>query len=31
MKYGLGVLQVSVMHRLCKWGLMKSEIYKTVR
>jgi hypothetical protein len=31
MKYGLGVLQVSVMHRLCKWGLMKSDIYKAVR
>lgn len=30
MKYGLGVLQVSVLHRLCKWGLMKSEIYKTL-
>jgi hypothetical protein len=29
MKYGLGVLQTSVTHRLCKWGLMKSEIYKT--
>ncbi|MFI5155388.1 MAG: glycosyltransferase family 2 protein [Chitinophagales bacterium] len=29
LKYGLGVLQVSLLHRLCKWGLMKSEIYKT--
>jgi glycosyltransferase involved in cell wall biosynthesis len=31
MKYGLGVLQVSILHRLCKWGLMKSELYKTIR
>lgn len=31
MKYGLGVLQVSISHRLCKWGLMKSEIYKSLR
>jgi len=30
MKYGLGVLQVSILHRLCKWGLMKSDIYKTL-
>jgi glycosyltransferase involved in cell wall biosynthesis len=28
LKYGLGVLQVSILHRLCKWGLMKSDIYK---
>jgi glycosyltransferase involved in cell wall biosynthesis len=28
LKYGLGVLQTSVTHRLCKWGLMNSEIYK---
>jgi len=27
MKYGLGVLQTSLVHRFCKWGLMKSEIY----
>ncbi|HVS95472.1 MAG TPA: glycosyltransferase family 2 protein [Puia sp.] len=26
--YGLGVLQVSVVHRLCKWGVMKREMYK---
>lgn len=26
--YGLGVLSVSVKHRLCKWGLMKSPIYQ---
>lgn len=26
--YGLGVLSVSVKHRLCKWGLMKSAIYR---
>ena len=27
-KYGLGVLRVSFVHRLNKWGLMKSKIYK---
>ncbi len=26
--YGLGVLRVSIVHRLCKWGLMKREMYK---
>jgi len=26
--YGLGVLQVSVVHRLCKWGVLKREMYK---
>lgn len=26
-KYGLGVLRVSLMHRLCKMGLMKSKLY----
>lgn len=26
-KYGLGVLQTSVIHRLCKWGLWKSKLY----
>ena len=25
--YGLGCLQVSLAHRLCKWGLMKSNLY----
>ena len=25
--YGLGVLRVSLVHRLCKWGLMKSALY----
>jgi glycosyltransferase involved in cell wall biosynthesis len=25
--YGLGVLQVSLVHRLCKWGLMKNKRY----
>jgi glycosyltransferase involved in cell wall biosynthesis len=25
--YGLGCLQVSLTHRLCKWGLMKSDLY----
>jgi glycosyltransferase involved in cell wall biosynthesis len=28
MKYGLGCLQVSTTHMLCKWGLMKSDLYK---
>ena len=27
MKYGLGVLRVSVTHRLHKWGLIKSKLY----
>ena len=31
MKYGLGVLKVSLMHRLCKWGWMKSEMYRAIR
>lgn len=26
--YGLGVLHVSVVHRLCKWGILKREMYK---
>lgn len=26
--YGLGVLGVSLRHRLCKWGLMKSPLYQ---
>lgn len=25
--YGLGVLKVSMVYRLCKWGLMKSKLY----
>jgi hypothetical protein len=25
--YGLGVLRVSLEHRLCKWGLMKKKMY----
>lgn len=25
--YGLGVLRVSLVHRLCKWGLMKRKMY----
>ena len=25
--YGLGCLKVSLIHRLCKWGLMKSALY----
>ena len=27
-KYGLGCLSVSMKHRLCKWGIMKSELYR---
>lgn len=27
-QYGLGVLRVSVKHRLCKWGLMKDKMYE---
>jgi glycosyltransferase involved in cell wall biosynthesis len=27
-KYGLGVLKVSVVHRLCKWGLLKEKMYE---
>lgn len=26
--YGLGVLRVSVVHRLCKWGFMKHKMYR---
>lgn len=26
--YGLGVLRVSFVYRLCKWGLMKSKLYR---
>lgn len=26
--YGIGVLKVSLVHRLCKWGLMKSKMYE---
>lgn len=29
-RYGLGVLRVSVVHRLCKWGLMKSKMYQNL-
>ena len=25
--YGLGCLKVSLIHRLCKWGIMKSDLY----
>lgn len=25
--YGLGVLRVSAVHRLCKWGLLKNKMY----
>jgi glycosyltransferase involved in cell wall biosynthesis len=27
-KYGMGVLRVSIAHRLHKWGLMKSKLYR---
>ncbi|MFN5334946.1 MAG: glycosyltransferase family 2 protein [Bacteroidota bacterium] len=27
MKYGLGCLRVSLIYRLCKWGLIKSRLY----
>lgn len=26
--YGLGVVKVSLVHRLCKWGLMKRKMYE---
>ncbi|HOG04639.1 MAG TPA: glycosyltransferase family 2 protein [Paludibacter sp.] len=28
MIYGLGVLRVSLVYRMCKWGLMKSKLFK---
>jgi glycosyltransferase involved in cell wall biosynthesis len=28
MVYGLGVLRVSIVHRLCKWGVIKNDMYK---
>ena len=28
MKYGLGCLKVSLVHMFCKWGVMKSDLYK---
>jgi glycosyltransferase involved in cell wall biosynthesis len=28
MTYGIGCLKVSAIHRLCKWGIMKSELYQ---
>ncbi len=27
MTYGIGCLKVSMLHRLCKWGVMKSNLY----
>lgn len=27
-EYGWGVLRVSLVHRLCKWGLIKSKLYQ---
>jgi len=29
--YGLGVLKVSLVHLLCKWGIMKSALYQTLK
>jgi hypothetical protein len=26
--YGLGCLRVSIVYRLCKWGLMRSRLYR---
>jgi len=31
MKYGMGVLRVSLTHRLHKWGIVKSNLYSTRR
>ncbi len=28
MKYGFGCLRVSLVYRLCKWGILKSDLYK---
>lgn len=28
LQYGIGCLKVSLTHRLCKWGVMKSDLYK---
>ncbi len=28
MTYGLGCIKVSLVHMLCKWGVMKSDLYK---
>lgn len=28
MQYGIGCLKVSIIYRLCKWGIMKNEMYK---
>jgi glycosyltransferase involved in cell wall biosynthesis len=28
MKYGIGCLRVSIVYRLCKWGLLKSKLYR---
>jgi glycosyltransferase involved in cell wall biosynthesis len=28
LKYGFGCLNVSMIHMLCKWGIMKSDLYK---
>ncbi len=30
-KYGLGVLRVSLVHRMHKWGLLKSPLYRRAR
>jgi glycosyltransferase involved in cell wall biosynthesis len=28
MKYGIGCLRVSIVYRLCKWGLLQSKLYR---
>ncbi|TLU55109.1 MAG: glycosyltransferase family 2 protein, partial [Chlorobium sp.] len=28
--YGFGVLKVSIIYRLCKWGFMKSRQYRSL-
>lgn len=30
-KYGLGVLRVSILHRLQKWGVIKHKLYNAIR
>lgn len=29
MKYGIGCVRVSLVYRLCKWGLMRSKLYES--
>lgn len=30
-RYGLGVLKVSIVHRLCKWRIMKNKMYEPLK